>query len=204
MTSCMNWSTKHNVLSYPHTPRESQSFNRRWTAHRSFISVWMRKFGELSHYWQAEIVAPFLDHTDDDIDQLHYSDAEIVDYYKDNYPHLSPEDYRQPTFRFKWLICAAARNWRKLNDVVKKGFEKRAKILNSRPVVGVINEVNANFHLTAADIVSIDFRRFAIDFKKKLCHRRLLLRKEVLIGSKEVDISAKVYIKDMYIPAGVK
>ena len=31
-----------------------------------------------------------------------------------------------------------------------------------------------------------------------------MLQKEVLIGSKEVDISAKVYIKDMYIPAGVK
>ena len=141
----MNECTRHSILSLPFTSNELHSTNRNKSAYRTYVSVFIEQFNELSFNEQKELLLN---------DHIH-----CVDPYLQHEHH--PILYDPPKATAADKMRLASKHWGRLCQELKDSWSERSKSVNDLPIIGrfhaVPKEVTDEVIL---DSINLEYEKF--------------------------------------------
>ena len=116
----MNETTRHSILTLPHSSTELQSKNRNKSGYTTFVSAFITEFNELSFNEKKDQLLKNNIHSSDGYDQH----------------ERAPRIFDAPVATAMDKNRLAAKSWRQLDDDLKKGWRERAELVNKLPILG--------------------------------------------------------------------
>ena len=144
----MNETTRHSILTLPHSSTELQSKNRKKTGYSTFVSAFVAEFNKLSFDEKKERLLDNNIHSSDGYDRH----------------ERAPRVFDAPVATAMDKNRLAAKSWRRLDNDLKKGWRERAELVNKLPILGEIQtlpsqiteqEVLASVNMELAKFVTL-------------------------------------------------
>ena len=121
----MNETSRHSILTLPHTSAELQSNNRNKTGYGTFVSLFISEFNELSF--------------DEKKKKLINNNIHSPNGYHRH--ERNPIIYDAPIATAMEKYRLASKSWGRLSDELKKCWSERADLVNRLPILGEVQEL---------------------------------------------------------------